>query len=231
MGLDAVELVIRFEDSFGIAISDEVASQLTTPREVTNYIMTQVATGGQPACLSQQAFYFLRQGFLKRLQIPRSTFRPDVLVEGLIPKRRRRIVWAGLKRELGDKALPDLARPVWLFSLLAIATTLVGFYAYYATHNLRLNLSAIFGIGVAILLGYTLTLVSRPLRTNFRRRFKRVSGLVEYLALHGPLTFKHEQRAWTREQVAEVVRAIIVEEIGITNFTEDSHFIKDMHIG
>jgi hypothetical protein len=231
MGLDAVELVIRFEEAFGISIPDEVASDLTTPREVTDYIITQVAAGGQTACLSQEAFFFLRQGFLKRLQISRSAFRPDVPLEEIIPRRNRKIVWRGFKAELGSAALPNLARPLWLFISLTVSTILVALYAFYATPKLAIQLSVMLAIGVTILFGFLLSLVSRPLKVNFRRRFRTVRGLVEYLLLRSPHTFKRGERAWTRAQVAEVVRAIIVEEIGITNFTEDSHFIKDMHIG
>ena len=49
MGLDSVELLIRFENAFGIAIPDEVAAELTTPRKVTDYIFTQVNRGNQSA--------------------------------------------------------------------------------------------------------------------------------------------------------------------------------------
>jgi hypothetical protein len=231
MGLDAVELVIRFEDSFGICISDQVAERLTTPREVTEYIMTQVPVGGSPACLSQQAFYFLRRGFRKRLQLPRNAFRPGVLVEDLVPNRRGRLVWEELGEELGDGVLPRLALPVWLFWLLTFAATLVSISVFYAVRSLWLYLTLFLTIGVTSYFAVVLALVSNPLRTNFRRRFRRVEGLVDYLVLNSPHTFKHEPSGWTRAQVAEVVRAIIVEEIGITNFTVDSHFIKDMHLG
>jgi acyl carrier protein len=141
MGLDSVELVIRFEDAFGISISDDVAAKLTTPREVTDYVMTQVAAGHDTTCLSQQAFYFLRTGFSKRLQLPRNAFRADVSLPTLISERDRKRVWGGLKAELGETALPNLARPLWLFSLLAAITLLVGSYAFYATPKLPLQLN------------------------------------------------------------------------------------------
>jgi hypothetical protein len=125
MGLDAVELVIRFENAFGISIPDDVAEKLTTPREVTDYVMTQVAVGNDTACLSQQAFYFLRSGFSKQLEVPRNAFRAEVPLQSLIPKHNRKRVWGDLKAELGEKALPDLARPIWLSSLLAIVALLI----------------------------------------------------------------------------------------------------------
>src|SRR6266851_3795911 len=147
MGLDAVELVFRFEEAFGMSIPDEVASQLTSPREVTDYIMSQVAVGGQTACLSQEAFYFLRQGFLKRLQISRSAFDPDESLEQIIPKRNRKIVWSGLKAEIGNAALPKLARPLWLFFLLTAGTILMALYASYATPWLAIQLRVMLAIG------------------------------------------------------------------------------------
>jgi acyl carrier protein len=42
MGLDTVELVMAFEERFGIRIPDEDASDLTTPRRVTDYIFGKV---------------------------------------------------------------------------------------------------------------------------------------------------------------------------------------------
>ncbi len=43
MGLDIVELIMAFEEEFGIVIPDATAQHLTTPRRVTDYVMTQIA--------------------------------------------------------------------------------------------------------------------------------------------------------------------------------------------
>ncbi|CAN5128298.1 hypothetical protein BH18ACI2_BH18ACI2_07570 [soil metagenome] len=43
MGLDTVELIMAFEEEFGIAIPDKDASELATPRQVTDYVMSKLA--------------------------------------------------------------------------------------------------------------------------------------------------------------------------------------------
>lgn len=40
MGLDLVELVIRFEEEFETEISDKVAGELQTPRDVINFLIS-----------------------------------------------------------------------------------------------------------------------------------------------------------------------------------------------
>ena|SRR5437588_1669519 len=44
MGLDTVELLMAFEEKFGVSIPDEDATQLTTPRKVTDYIFRKVGS-------------------------------------------------------------------------------------------------------------------------------------------------------------------------------------------
>ncbi len=46
MGLDTVELVMAFEESFGIAFSDEVAATLRTPGDVIDYVVKELHARG-----------------------------------------------------------------------------------------------------------------------------------------------------------------------------------------
>ena len=46
MGLDLVESVVAFVEKFGITITDEDASELSTPRKVTDYIMSKIGGTG-----------------------------------------------------------------------------------------------------------------------------------------------------------------------------------------
>jgi acyl carrier protein len=46
MGLDVVELFMAFEEEFDISIPDAEATELTTPRKVTDYVAGRVAGRG-----------------------------------------------------------------------------------------------------------------------------------------------------------------------------------------
>jgi acyl carrier protein len=229
MGLDTVELVIRFEDSFAISIPDKVAAELTTPRKVTDYILSQIQVSSQNSCVSQQAFYFLRKKFVGVLGIPRGEFHPENQLESLIPFERRRENWLKMTDELGVSSLPTLARPVWLFLSLAFLSVL-GFVTanvYARNHDGGASFSFIFGLFVATSVGYIGAVATRPLQRHFRKGYERPRDLAKFLVANNPLCFKRE---WTRDQVAETVREIIVDETGVSDFNEDSHFIEDMNL-
>ena len=228
MGLDLVELVIRFEDAFGIAIPDKVATELTTPRKVTDYVLTQINQSGEGSCLSQQAFYFLRRRFVPALGISREDFRPDSPLENLIPQDGRREIWSNMKSELGPSALPNLARPVWLFSLLFLLTVVTLVIAtIYSKHVARESISFFFGLFSATVVGGGGAVVTRPMQRNFRRGSKCAADLAKYLIIYSPHSFKKD---WSRPQVAQAVREIIIEETGVRDFEEDSDFVKDMNL-
>jgi hypothetical protein len=231
MGLETVELVTRFEDAFGITIPDDVAASMTTPRVVADYVATQVLTADSSACLSQQAFYFLRRGFSSQLHLPRRQFRSEAALNSLVPKEARKHTWRGLQTELGARVLPNLARPVWLFYSLLVGTVLFSVYVSYATPGLPFQLRVMFGLALLVATGIALSVLTRPFRTEFPSRFRTVAALVNYLCLNSPHTFRRERGVWTRPQIAETVRAIIVDVTGKTNFTEDSDFINDMRLG
>jgi hypothetical protein len=119
MGLDTVELVMRIEETFGIAIPDSAASRLLTPNDVTDYILTRVEVSDAPLpCLTQKAFHLLRRSFTRTLQTPRKTFRPDATLKSLLPDEGAEDAWASIGREVGVKGWPSAFRPRWLRALM-----------------------------------------------------------------------------------------------------------------
>ena len=87
-----------------------------------------------------------------------------------------------------------------------------------------------FSLFVTLVVGYGGAVVTRPFKQYFRTGLDRAGDLARYISFHSPHSFKR-RKDWTPEQVGSVVREIIVDQIGREDFTEDSHFIKDMHLG
>lgn len=115
MGLDVVELVIRIEETFSIRIPDRVASELTTPRQVADFILTQVEESRVPLpCLSQKAFHLLRRGFVRHAAIPRRQFRVDATLSQMVPAEGGAQVWRELGAAVGAKRWPAVTRTGWL---------------------------------------------------------------------------------------------------------------------
>lgn len=137
MGLDGVELVMRIEDTFGISIPDEVAGNLLTPNDVTDYILTQVEVSDEPLpCPTQKAFHLLRRSFTRTLQTPRAAFRPDATLKSLLPEVGAADAWARIGRDVGVKKWPSIFRPRWVRALMQQDCQNVrGLIEYMLTHD------------------------------------------------------------------------------------------------
>lgn len=111
MGLDLVELAMRIEETFSIQIPDRVASQLTTPGKVTDYILSQVGDDAPTqACLSQRAFHLLRTTLLQHLTLERHQIKLKTPLMEIIPSEGRETLWQEIGITLGAKKWPVMSR-------------------------------------------------------------------------------------------------------------------------
>ena len=105
MGLDGVELVMAWEESFGIRIADPEAAAIRTPRAATELICRKVAAiDVSSVCLFQRAFYRSRRALQRELTCPRSRLSPQARIADLVPSHRPQ-VWRALAAESGVKSL------------------------------------------------------------------------------------------------------------------------------
>lgn len=230
MGLDAVELVIRCEETFGIDIPDEAAERMRTPRDMIDYVMSHVRVSEHPVCLSQHAFHRLRSAFTRTLHISRDDFRPRERVEDFVPKEGRKAVWAQLSADLDGVKLFDLERPMWLTALLTITSLsalilpgvllsqgVIEFTGYLLVGFLCAVAVAAFGLYATHSFMYVIP-----------ARYACVGDMVRYVVANSVHAFK--DKGLTREQIASAVREITLDELGIdvSLYREDARFIEDL---
>jgi hypothetical protein len=114
MGLDIVELIMDAEEAFGVRIPDNVAATLTTPRTLIDYVHSQLPKSSEPRCLSQTAFYAIRQAMVQRIGLSRSQLRPATELLAVLPLANAQAVWSGVGESLGNPKWPRARGGSWL---------------------------------------------------------------------------------------------------------------------
>lgn len=126
MGLDSVELLIAFEDEFGISIDDADAARLTSPRQAADYVAYRLgaANGRKARCLFQVGFHRLRAVLVRQFGAKRSDVRPDAPITDFLTGRVR-TQWRELRSAIGNAQLPDLECGQTMLGLLSVGVPLL----------------------------------------------------------------------------------------------------------
>ncbi len=114
MGLDSVEIVMAWEEAFGIAIEDAECAKMFTPRIAIDFIaakLNAVSDTGRP-CLTLRAFHRLRHAISTAAGVPRAMMRPKARLKDLIPTERQ-TTWEAVRSTYG---FPDLPGMGWFSS-------------------------------------------------------------------------------------------------------------------
>lgn len=109
MGLDSVELVLGWEDAFGISISDAEAENMFTTRQAAESIFEKVRSPmpEDRGCLATRAFHRLRRAFQAE-GVSRKAIQPETKVAALLPGRQRRDVLSAVCERAGLRPLKRL---------------------------------------------------------------------------------------------------------------------------
>jgi hypothetical protein len=195
MGLDGVELVMTLEEGFGVTITDEEAEACLTPGAVIELIFGKLRASDERVCVSQRAFYLLRKGLARSLGVARRGVALSSDVRSFTAGRSEREVWNDLKSAVQARRWPSLARPQWLIACLWLLS-LGGFC----------GLCVLFPWYVAAFCTGFFTFVAiwitRPFRSRIPARFSRIRELV-------PFAVTSDVIAWTRDQVASLVKKLV----------------------
>jgi hypothetical protein len=108
MGLDTVQLVMDVEEAFGIAIPDEEAARMRTPRMVLEYMATRlpVVAGEGERCPTQHAFYAARRGFCAA-GVQRAVLRRNTSLRALSDRAAWPALWTRVRTDAGEPHWPE----------------------------------------------------------------------------------------------------------------------------
>ena len=231
MGLDSVELVIAFEEAFGVAIEDAIAEKMRTPGDVIDFVERHRGTGTKKLCLTRRAFHRIRER-LMAVGVPRPAIRPDAALEQFFPEGTRHALWTQARDDFSRWQWPDLVRPLRLQNAISIAPLLIACAVLVTTligcHGLKISSAIMFAVGSGILSAYLLLWITEPQRRQF-------PGLVTVRDLTirtatGSAGLLREGEEFTRDQIAQTVKAIVIEQLGISEsrYGEDKDFVRDL---
>jgi len=109
MGLDTVELVMAFEEAFGLEIPNAAAGRIRTVRDVVDYVAARKPIVRTAACSTRRTFYMLRRA-LRPAAGRVSRIPPDTRLGALADRESWPELWERVRGE-GDGAWP--ARVPW----------------------------------------------------------------------------------------------------------------------
>lgn len=233
MGLDAVELVMAVEEKFSIGITDEEASTALTVGDLKRLVRAKLDVADVAGCLTQRAFHLIRKNATVEFGILRNNLRPDTPLESVVPQSTRRESWQHLQAALGAAQLPELVRPnaVNLAITVLVLSSLVLPVWYGALHPQHFGRWMLFGAIVASGVGWGSAQLTGPMKTKFKAGYDKVCDLARFLVANYPqLVGKPPTAKWTEEDISSLLREVIIEQLGVSKFDDDSRFIQDLHI-
>jgi len=222
MGLQGVELIMDFEEAFGIELTDGEAIESVTPRMMGDAIFSKLKATDERTCQSQRAFYILRRALVKMFNVDRKSIKPDTRFRDFIEKSREKEIWEQMRLAVAARSWPKLTLPLTVSRFLTAATLAILSMMVYAA-ICSSELGCVGGIILLVVFLRISNELAPPYRNYIPPRFKTVRDLVPY-------AITSDQIKWTREQVSVLVKQIVTEALGVkeSEYTEDSRFVEDL---
>jgi acyl carrier protein len=242
MGLDGVEMVMKVEETFDIAIENSEAEQIVAPGQLIELVLSKVGRTDHAACLTQRAFHRLRASLTRRMGFDRKEIKPETKLASLFPRATRKADARRMETDLGMRRKLDFFRPSWLTSWLVGSTFFGGvavgvFIKWRPISSASLPLDLAFGSPIVagalfmIFFGWAGFFMTRWMAVEFEPAVKTVGDLSRWIVATSPEVVGAPPGAWSREQVEEVVRRIVIDTLGCEKqYRADARFVEDLRM-
>ncbi len=240
MGLDGVEIIMKIEESFDIVIEDSVAEKIRTPGQLIDLVLSKVGRTSHGACLTQRAFHRVRGFLVKQFGRERQQIRTDTSMISLFPCRTRKsdirkvLEFVGVAREF------KFFRPIWLKAAIFAGALLIGIVTAVLidshpihSSNLVVNLThempMVPGALLSALFCWLTVSATKGFRVEFSKSIVNIGDFSRWVVANAPEVVKAPPGQWSREQVSEMTRQIVVDVLGRDkDYREDADFVKDL---
>jgi acyl carrier protein len=217
MGLDIVELILDVEDSFQIKFSDRDVGAIGTVGDLITHVRSSMQSRRAGHCETSRTFYRIRRHLTDRLALGRKSVRPKGRLEDLIPRDRRRQIWAEL-RSAGLRLPPLELGGVTLFLVFGFALS-VGIAVAASMHTVLDSFS------LALLSWFFIFALSfRALRPFAGHIPSAIVTVGDAVLLASPMA------SASNDEIAQRTRLIISHQLGvpIEKVTDLASFTKDL---
>jgi hypothetical protein len=244
MGLDGVEIVMKVEEAFGITIDDAEAGKITTPGQLIELVLSKVGRTVDEACLTQRAFHRLRAALMRHLGVSRKQIRPDAFLEELFPRSTRREDVRQISTRIGLRKEIQFVRPAWLTGLITTGIFFFGIViaVFVDAHRVTsenpflkvvlVPLPIIVAALFVVTFGWLAVLATSSMCIEFQPSVATMGNLSRWVVVNAPDVVKASPGQWSREQVSEIVREIVIDILCCDKeYREDAHFVKDLGMG
>lgn len=93
VGLDTVELVMAYEEEFGIEIPDIDAEKICTVGQMFEYVKKRLQSTPPAACLSQRIFHKLRKALIQNYGMSRAAITIDTRLKDVLEEKELAEGW------------------------------------------------------------------------------------------------------------------------------------------
>ena len=225
MGLDFIELIMATEEEFGISFRETETYGADTVGKLVDVIHCRLRKEEKAFCPSQHVFYKIRKNLMQNYGIFRPQIKPDSQFEMLIPRKNRRKVWEKFLMDLSGISARDIPleladRIKWSVTFFLPAVVFLASFTY-----LPLSLWWI-GLLTAWFTVLFFDWILTPIKKEFPRNCVATKELVKYIK-------SADIKVWSRNQVFEKIKKIIVEQRDITpeHITLNAHWVDDLGMG
>lgn len=232
MGLDSVDILIRVENAFGIALSDQEAAKVQTVGDLYNIIWTNIRSRSKIRCNSQYIFYKFRRVLAEVLKPPPGELKLEASPNRIIPEENRRKIYRileyALELKLPDLVLSKSGRLLLLFFGIsavfgALLTSVI--LIYYFDKSKSIMILPILGILLTFIMSWALNNKRTVIKEETLRAFiERILALnMQQLSEYGSVS---------RSEMEIIVNQIIYEITGvpIREITADKMIVRDLGI-